>query len=170
MGFVAAQIVSFHALTIVIRCVPLEAAVGPEELSATADAVLLGVGVGDREGEALALLGLGEAVVAGAIDTLLAAGLVATAAEVPAPEPSAAFWVPSGPAVVSQTAAETATSTASTESTAVRAVRRLAGFLLLRSMPRRLGRRRPDYRKLLVIRKAPARSPLRQSPNDREYA
>jgi hypothetical protein len=120
----------------VITCEPDAADTAADETACVGDAAAvdavaswLGVSVGVSDGAAL---------VAGATDVLPAA--LTTAAvldEVPAADPSAVFRAPSGPTLVSQSAADTAARTATTENSAARGtLRRRGGLRLLRSMNR----------------------------------
>lgn len=142
MGFVAAQIVSFHAFTMVIWCdpaAPLVVVVDAAVVDAAVDAALVAAAVFLLGfGDALALVRVAPTViVAGALD-----GAVTTMAvvdEVPAAEPAAVSLAPNGPAVVSHRAADTAATTAITEANAVRGnLRPCDGLRLLRSMNRSL--------------------------------
>lgn len=139
LGFVAAQIVSVQSLTMVIRCEPEETAgvvagageaVGVVGVEVVDDVVLVGVGVG----EGLVLVRVAPTVI-------VASGLEAGVRSLvvldvdTAVEPSAVLWAANGPAVVSQSAADTAATTAITEARAARGTLRARGALrLLRSM------------------------------------
>jgi len=111
--------------------------------------------------------GLGDSDVAGANESRLAAGRTEAAdVRILVLVPSAVLFVASGLSVLSQTATESPTATASAESSAVRGPGRRAGLCLLRFMLRRPWPRHPDYENILVIRPPPRRSPKQQQPMD----